>query len=220
MNLLVSDVHKSFAQGGRSIDVLRGVQLEASEGNQVAVLGRSGSGKSTLLSLLAGLDLTDRGEISINHSSLSALSLTELAAFRARNVGIIFQQFHLMSDLTALENVALPLELTREKNAASRARVALEQVGLSDRAGHYARQLSGGECQRVAFARAIVHRPTLLLADEPTGNLDHATAIEITDLLFRLAGETRAILILVTHSEAMADRCQRKYRLEQGQLRA
>jgi putative ABC transport system ATP-binding protein len=218
VNLTVTDLHKSFEQGGRRIEVLRGLDLEARAGDTLAILGRSGSGKSTLLALLAGLDEPTKGSIRIGGTDLASMDETALARFRSRNVGIVFQQFHLMGDLTALENVALPLELAGAEEVEARARQALEEVGLSDRATHFARQLSGGECQRVAIARALITRPQILLADEPTGNLDFDTAGAVADLMFRLAEQAGTILIVVTHSEELGRRCARSRRLHQGRL--
>lgn len=218
MRLEVSNLHKSFQQGDTRIEVLRGVSFEAQAGQSVAILGQSGSGKSTLLALLAGLDRPSEGSIRVGDQDVAALDEEGLARFRARHLGIVFQQFHLMNDLTALENVALPLELAGEAEAEERAREALVRVGLDARTRHFPRQLSGGERQRVAIARALVVKPRVLLADEPTGNLDVETAQPVADLMFELAESANTILLVVTHSEELARRCARRLRLRNGLL--
>lgn len=218
MILEVADVHKSFASPAGRIDVLRGVDLRVDRGETVAIVGESGSGKSTLLSLLAGLDAPTRGRVRVDGSDLAVLSERELARFRARRLGIVFQQFHLMSGLDALENVSLPLDLQRVPDAGTRAREALAQVGLSERSGHLPSRLSGGECQRVALARALVVEPALLLADEPSGSLDAATGAAVDRLLFDLVRRRGTTLVLVTHSDRLADACDRRLRLEGGRL--
>ena len=187
------------------------------EGESVAIVGASGSGKTTLLGLLAGLDLPSRGEIDLAGSRLGALDEEDRAQLRAREVGFVFQSFHLLPALTAEENVALPLELAGREDAA-RVREVLEQVGLSHRARHYPRQLSGGEQQRVALARAFVARPRILFADEPTGSLDQATGQQISDLLFALNATSDTTLVLVTHDLRLAQRCERIYQLDGGRL--
>ncbi|WP_045729207.1 ATP-binding cassette domain-containing protein [Xanthomonas sp. GPE 39] len=188
------------------------------EGDSVAIVGASGSGKTTLLGLLAGLDLPTRGEILLAGHSLNALDEEARAALRARMVGFVFQSFHLLPSLTAAENVALPLELAGREEPA-RVREVLEAVGLSARAKHYPRQLSGGEQQRVALARAFVARPRILFADEPTGSLDQATGQQISDLLFALNVSSDTTLVLVTHDLRLAQRCAHRYRLDGGRLR-
>jgi putative ABC transport system ATP-binding protein len=187
-------------------------------GKQLQVLGQSGSGKSTLLSLLAGLDQPTSGALRIRGTDLAKMSEEELTRFRAENIGIIFQQFHLMSHLTALENVSLPLEIFQRAGHAERSRKALEQVRLEHRHDHFPYQLSGGECQRVAIARAVVVEPAILLADEPTGNLDVETGEQIANLLFDLVRDTQMTLLMVTHNRDLAERCQRQVVLQQGQL--
>lgn len=213
---------KSFNQAGTPIQVLQGLDLNVSEGETIAVLGQSGSGKSTLLSLLAGLDLPDDGSVTLCGQDVSRLDEATLARFRSKNMGIVFQQFHLMSYLTALENVALPLEISGDASAKASARRTAEEllkrVGLAHRMNHLPSQLSGGEKQRVAIARAIATRPKLILADEPSGNLDNRTGEQIMDLLFEQVSEHRTALILVTHNEDLAGRCSRKVRLENGKL--
>jgi putative ABC transport system ATP-binding protein len=212
------DVRKSFETPAGTIEVLRGVDLEVTAGETVAIVGESGSGKSTLLSLLAGLDVPTRGRVEVDGRDLGAMSERELAAFRARQLGIVFQQFHLMGGLTAEENVALPLELQGEADAQKRAHDALDHVGLADRADHLPSRLSGGECQRVALARALVVEPALLLADEPSGSLDARTGDAVNRLLFDLVARRGTTLLLVTHSERLADACDRRVRLEAGRL--
>ena len=211
-------ISKTFFQGTQRIEVLNLLNLKVQSGESIAVLGKSGSGKSTLLSILAGLDDPEFGNISINGQDLSALSQNELSQFRAQNLGIVFQQYHLMNNLTTLENVSLPLELQKADDYDSRSREALEQVGLSHRLTHFPTQLSGGECQRVAIARAIVSRPPIILADEPSGNLDDKTGKEVMDLLFRLCDERQQTLILVTHNQELASQCNRTLVLRNGKL--
>jgi predicted ABC-type transport system involved in lysophospholipase L1 biosynthesis ATPase subunit len=216
--LEAADVHKRFDTPGGPIDVLRGVDLAVAAGETVAVVGESGSGKSTLLSLLAGLDAPSRGAVRIEGRDLAALGESELAALRGRSMGIVFQQFHLMGGLTALENVSLPLELQDVGGAESRARDALAQVGLADRATHLPSRLSGGECQRVALARALVVEPALLLADEPSGSLDEKTGDAVNALLFDLVARRSTALVLVTHSDRLSAACDRRLRLTGGRL--
>ena len=211
-------ISKTFFQGTQRIEVLNLLNLKVQPGESIAVLGKSGSGKSTLLSILAGLDHPEFGNISINGQDLSALSQNELSQFRAQNLGIVFQQYHLMNNLTTLENVSLPLELQKADDYDSRSREALEQVGLSHRLTHFPTQLSGGECQRVAIARAIVSQPPIILADEPSGNLDDKTGKEVMDLLFRLCDERQQTLILVTHNQELASQCDRTFILKNGKL--
>jgi putative ABC transport system ATP-binding protein len=211
-------VYKTFASPAGDIEVLRGVDLRVASGETVAIVGESGSGKSTLLSLFAGLDVPTRGRVRLDGADLDALSESELARLRARRIGIVFQQFHLVSGFTALENVSLPLELQGEADAEARARAVLDQVGLSQRADHLPSRLSGGECQRVAIARALVVEPALLLADEPSGSLDSATGEAVDRLLFELVARRGAALVLVTHSERLAAACDRRLALVGGRL--
>ena len=187
------------------------------EGQSVAIVGASGSGKTTLLGLLAGLDLPSRGQITLAGATLGELDEEARAQLRAREVGFVFQSFHLLPALTAEENIALPLELAGREDPA-RVREVLEQVGLSHRARHYPRQLSGGEQQRVALARAFVARPRILFADEPTGSLDQSTGQQISDLLFALNATSDTTLVLVTHDLRLAQRCEHIFRLDQGRL--
>ena len=214
----MTDLTKTFLQGRTPIEVLKGVTLSLEYGESLAILGKSGSGKSTLLSLLAGLDLPTTGSIRVAGEDLTRLDEAALTSFRARTLGIVFQQFHLMSHLTALENIALPLELRGDANAFEKANESLSQVGLAARAAHFPSQLSGGERQRVAIARALVIQPALLLADEPSGNLDDRTGKEVAALLFDLVKKGKTTFILVTHDEALASLCHRRAILEEGRL--
>ncbi len=198
--------------------ILTDVSLAIRRGETVAVMGASGAGKSTLLALLAGLDEPSSGEVRLAGSELTTLDEDGRAAVRARHVGFVFQSFHLVPSLTALENVMLPLELAGRRDARAAAREVLGRVGLGGRVGHYPRQLSGGEQQRVAIARAFVTRPDVLFADEPTGNLDAATGERIMDLLFGLNAETGTTLVLVTHDRALASRCGRVIKLDAGRI--
>ncbi len=217
--LRLKQVSKSFHQGSQRIEVLYRLDLSLQLGEIVSVLGQSGSGKSTLLSLLAGLDHPDLGTIEVKGENLAKLSQDQLSKFRSKNLGIVFQQYHLMSNLTALENVGVPLELQGSREFVEPARLALKQVGLSNRLAHFPSQLSGGECQRVALARAIVSEPSLILADEPSGNLDQKTGREIMDLLFRLCRDRGQSLILVTHNHELAKLCDRTLLLSDGRLK-
>ncbi|MCP1673053.1 putative ABC transport system ATP-binding protein [Natronocella acetinitrilica] len=201
-----------------AIRLFEDLSLDIGPGETVAILGASGSGKSTLLGLLAGLDVPSRGRVYIGDTDLTSLSEDARAGVRARELGFVFQAFHLLGGLTALENVMLPLELAGESDPEPRARDVLGQVGLAARLGHYPKQLSGGEQQRVAIARAFVTRPRLLLADEPTGNLDRDTGHRIQDLLFSLNQDYGTTLVLVTHDPELAQRCERVLSLDDGQL--
>jgi putative ABC transport system ATP-binding protein len=200
------------------LSILEDVSFRVASGDTAAIVGASGSGKSTLLGLLAGLDLPSAGRVVVGGRNLFDLDEDGRAAWRARHVGFVFQNFQLLPQMTALENVMLPLELAGEPAAAERARELLERVGLAERAGHYPRTLSGGEQQRVAIARAFAGSPPLLLADEPTGSLDAATGERIIDLLFTLNREAGATLVLVTHDEGLAARCRQRLTLKAGRL--
>jgi putative ABC transport system ATP-binding protein len=200
------------------LTIVDGIDLDIGRGESVAIVGASGAGKSTLLALLAGLDLPTGGGVWLDGSPLSELSEDGRAELRARRVGFVFQSFHLIPSLTALENVMLPLELAGDGHAAEVAGSVIERVGLAARRGHYPRQLSGGERQRVAIARAFVAGPLLLFADEPTGNLDAVTGRRIADLLFKLNEESGTTLVLVTHDQQIAGRCSRTLRLQDGRL--
>ncbi len=214
----LKDLGMSYTLESGTLDVLKGVDVFIGDGETVAIVGPSGSGKTTLLLLLAGLELPQLGDIKLDGISLSELSSDELADVRRDNLGIIFQSFHLVPSLTALGNVTLPLEIAGKENAKARATELLEKVGLGERMDHYPSQLSGGEQQRVAIARALVHAPKMVLADEPTGNLDIKTGAKIIELLFNLNADAGSTLVLVTHDEAIARRCQRVLRLHEGQL--
>jgi putative ABC transport system ATP-binding protein len=211
-------VRKEIVSGGERIAILDDLSLYIVERESVAIIGRSGSGKTTLLSLLAGLDLPTAGDIRLRGQRLDELDEDGRAALRAGHVGFVFQSFQLLSSLTALENVMLPAELAGRADARARARTMLTQVGLERRLDHYPHQLSGGEQQRVAIARAFAAEPSILFADEPTGNLDNATGAHIVDLLFALNRERGTTLVLVTHDEQLARRCQRRLLLDGGRL--
>ena len=216
----VTDLHKVFHRGDERLDVLHGVDLEIPAGDYLALMGPSGSGKTTLLNLLGGLDTPTRGAIRIGNDRLDGLSGSRLAAWRARHVGFVFQMYNLLPVLTAERNVELPLLLTALSRAERRRRVAiaLKVVGLADRARHYPRQLSGGQEQRVGIARAIVTDPTLLLCDEPTGDLDRKSGDEILDLLQTLNREHGKTIVMVTHDPHAAARARRTLHLDKGQL--
>ena len=211
-------VGKQVSSPEGTLAILSGVTLAIARGETVAVMGASGAGKSTLLALLAGLDEPTSGVVRLADRELTALDEDGRAAVRARHVGFVFQSFHLVPSLTALENVMLPLELAGRGDARAAALEVLARVGLAERVGHYPRQLSGGEQQRVAIARAFVTRPDVLFADEPTGNLDAATGERIMDLLFGLNAETGTTLVLVTHDRALAARCGRVIELDAGRV--
>ena len=216
----VRDLTKQVGNGDDTLVILRAVNFDIRTGEAVAIVGASGSGKSTLLGLLAGLDTASSGQVDIAGTDLFSLDEDERAALRGRLLGFVFQSFQLLPALNALENVMLPLELAGASDATAKSREILSRVGLSQRLKHYPRQLSGGEQQRVALARAFVTRPKLLLADEPTGNLDARTGGEVIDLLFELNREQGTTLVLVTHDEALASRCGRRLRLAAGELLA
>ncbi len=211
-------VGKQVSSPEGTLAILSDVSLTIGRGESVAIMGASGAGKSTLLALLAGLDEPTAGTVRLAGSDLTALDEDGRAAVRARHVGFVFQSFHLLPSLTALENVMLPLELAQRGDARRDALEVLERVGLAGRVGHYPRQLSGGEQQRVAIARAFVTRPAVLFADEPTGNLDAATGERIMELLFGLNAASGATLVLVTHDSALAARCYRVIELDAGRV--
>jgi putative ABC transport system ATP-binding protein len=211
-------IGKQVSSPEGTLAILEDVSFEIRRGETVAIVGASGAGKSTLLALLAGLDEPTAGRAWLAGHELTALDEDGRAAVRARHVGFVFQSFHLVPSLTALENVMLPLELARRSDARLAATEVLARVGLAERLGHYPRQLSGGEQQRVAIARAFVTRPDVLFADEPTGNLDASTGEKIIDLLFGLNEATRTTLVLVTHDRALAGRCRREIRLDTGRI--
>jgi putative ABC transport system ATP-binding protein len=214
----VAGIGKTVPNGGTGLTILQDISFDVRVGEAVAIVGASGSGKSTLLGLMAGLDTPTEGAVRIDGHDLFSLDEDGRAALRARMLGFVFQSFQLLSAMTALENVMLPLELAGATGARSAARAILERVGLGQRLSHYPRQLSGGEQQRVAIARAFVSQPALLLADEPTGNLDAATGRQVIDLMFELNRERSATLLLVTHDETLSQRCDRVLRLAAGRL--
>lgn len=212
----VSNISKQVTSSEGTLRILEQINLSLEAGESLAIIGPSGSGKSTLLGILAGLDVPTSGTVSIDGENITAMDEEGRAAVRAGHVGFVFQSFHLLPGLTALENVALPLELQGMADALQTARAYLERVGLGERVSHYPRQLSGGEQQRVALARAFACRPAILFADEPTGNLDTGTGKKINDLLFELNAEEGTTLILVTHEKTLAERCNRRLELQAG----
>ncbi len=214
----IDKVGMNYQLDGEQVKVLSDLSLTIEQGESLAIVGPSGSGKTTLLLLLAALESPSVGSIAIKGQDLSALSQDQLADLRRDNMGIIFQSFHLIPSLDALSNVALPMEIAGRNNARSIATAMIKSVGLEHRMKHYPLQLSGGEQQRVAIARALAHSPSLLLADEPTGNLDASTGSRISDLLFDLHREMNTTLVLVTHDEQLAQRCQRVVRMDGGRL--
>ncbi|MGY8869511.1 MAG: ABC transporter ATP-binding protein [Pseudomonadales bacterium] len=209
---------KTFSTQAGAIHLFKGLSLNIQQGESVAIIGQSGAGKSTLLSLLAGLDEPTSGTVKLMETDLSQLSDAARSVWRSTNLSFIFQAFHLLPELTALENVQLPLDIRGDKQAAQQAARLLDKVGLSDRQDHYPAQLSGGEQQRVAIARAFVTAPSILFADEPTGNLDAETGENIITQLFDINAQQATTLILITHDAALASRCNRQFRLEQGML--
>lgn len=220
MILECKNLHKSFSQGGKSINVLKGASLSLEERDTLAIVGKSGSGKSTLLSILSGIESVDKGEIYFLDKEITHYSQQEMTELRAKSIGVVFQQFHLIEHLSALENVMLPLEIINDSNAKDKALSLLESVGLAERANHFPSQLSGGEKQRVAIARAMSNRPKLILADEPSGSLDEDTGTTIMNLLFDLVEKENMGLILVTHELQLAKRCKKSLLLSHGSLEA
>jgi putative ABC transport system ATP-binding protein len=211
-------VHVTLPSRAGAVAILRGIDLIVPSGEAVAVVGPSGSGKSTLLMVTAGLERATAGRITVIGTDLGTLDEDGLARLRAANIGIVFQSFHLVPTMTAIENVALPMEFLDQDDAFTTARAALAEVGLSHRETHFPGQLSGGEQQRVAIARALATKPTLILADEPTGNLDLATGGQVMDLLFALKDKTGATLLLITHDSTLAKRCDRIVNLADGRI--
>ncbi len=216
----LANVDLSLGRGAARVHILKGISLEIERGETVGLTGPSGSGKSTLLMAIAGLERADSGTVRIEGTDIGVLGEDKLAKFRGARIGIVFQSFHLIPTMTALENVAVPLELAGHRDAFARARGELAAVGLAERMRHYPAQLSGGEQQRVALARAIAPRPAILVADEPTGNLDEATGASIIDLVFALKRDRGATLVLVTHDLSLAARCERTIRLRSGRIEA
>lgn len=216
--LTASNIGKQVSGPEGTLTILHALDITVNSGETVAIVGPSGSGKSTLLGILAGLDTPTQGEVDLLDETLSKLDEDERARLRAGKVGFVFQNFQLLPGLTALENVMLPLELVGEPDAAGQARAMLEKVGLNAREGHQPLQLSGGEQQRVALARAFVSRPAVLFADEPTGNLDTDTGEKVIELMFELRSQLGTAVVLVTHDNDLAQRCDRILRMQQGQL--
>ena len=210
--------HLTLGNGASSVHVLKGIDLDIAKGESVGIVGPSGSGKSTLLMVVAGLERLDTGEVHVAGHALHQLGEDAVAAVRGRSIGIVFQSFHLIPNMTALENVAVPLELAGRADAFERARQELVAVGLGERLTHYPGQLSGGEQQRVAIARALAPDPVLIVADEPTGNLDGETGRQIADLLFAKQSERGSTLLLVTHDVTLADRCDRQVSVRSGRI--
>jgi len=214
----IENVNLALGSGAARVHILKDISLTIAGGQTVSLVGPSGSGKSTLLMIMAGLERPDSGDVVVAGTTFKRLNEDQLARFRGATIGIVFQSFHLIPTMTALENVAVPLELAGEADAQARAAQELASVGLADRLHHYPSQLSGGEQQRVALARALVPNPAILLADEPTGNLDEATGRQIIDLLFTKHRERGMTLILVTHDSGLARRCARVVRLRSGRV--
>ena len=214
----LNNLHLTLGTGASKVHVLKGMDLDIANGVSAGIVGPSGSGKSTLLMVIGGLERADTGKVAINGQELGAFNEDQLAAFRGRNIGIVFQSFHLIPNMTALENVAIPLELSGEPKAMQRAEIELTSVGLGERLNHYPSQLSGGEQQRVAIARALAPRPKILIADEPTGNLDDDTGDQIVALLFEKQTKHNMTLVLVTHDTNLANRCDQVIRVNSGEI--
>ena len=217
-SVLLENVSLSLDGNAGIVDILKDISIDIQEGESIGIVGPSGSGKSSLLMLMGGLERISKGTINLLGQNLGEMNENKLASFRRSNVGIIFQSFHLIPTMTALENVAVPLELSGNKNAFGLAEKALVKVGLGDRLSHFPSQLSGGEQQRTALARAVITNPKILLADEPTGNLDHENGKIVADYLFELHSENKATLVLVTHDLELAERCERKIKISDGEI--
>ncbi len=219
MNISLIGLSKSYLLTNEKLRVLDDINYEFASGTTTSIVGPSGSGKTTLLSLIAGLDNPDQGKIMIGSDSFGDMNEADRTKFRSRNMGIVFQRFHLIPTLTAIENVALPLEINKMSGAFEQAASTLTAVGLGTRLEHLPAELSGGECQRVAIARAMIHQPRIILADEPSGNLDTETGDHVMNLLFDLCSKNKTSLILVTHNERHAERCQRVLRIAGGKIK-
>ena len=217
-SVVLENVSLSLDGNAGIVDILKDISIDIQEGESIGIVGPSGSGKSSLLMLMGGLERISNGTINLLGQNLSEMNENKLASFRRSNVGIIFQSFHLIPTMTALENVAVPLELNGNKDAFGLAEDALVKVGLGDRLSHFPSQLSGGEQQRTALARAVIANPKILLADEPTGNLDHDNGKIVADYLFELHTENKATLVLVTHDLELAERCERKIKISDGEI--
>lgn len=214
--IFLENLQLTLGEDASRVHVLKGIDLEIQKGTSTGIVGPSGSGKSTLLMVIAGLERVDDGRIVINGTDITRLNEDELAAFRGKHVGIVFQSFHLIPNMTAIENVAVPLELSGDPNAMQKAEAELKAVGLGHRLNHYPGQLSGGEQQRVALARALAPEPTVLIADEPTGNLDGETGIQVANLLFERQRDKGLTLVLVTHDVGLAKQCDRTIPVRSG----
>ena len=214
----INKLDLTLGSGASQVHVLKNLSLDIEAGQSAGIVGPSGSGKSTLLMVIGGLERADSGEISINDEKLGDMDEDQLAGFRGQNIGIVFQSFHLIPNMTALENVAVPLELSGQKDALQRARQELQAVGLGERQNHFPAQLSGGEQQRVAIARALVPRPKILIADEPTGNLDDDTGDQVVQLLFEKQRDYGMTLVLVTHDTNLAAKCDRIIQVRSGEI--
>jgi putative ABC transport system ATP-binding protein len=214
----LENIHLNLGGPAGEVNILRGINLSVAEGDTVSIVGPSGSGKTTMLMVIAGLEKATSGNVRVNNIDLNTLDEDGLAVFRRETMGIIFQNFHLVPTMSALENVAIPIEFAGFDDAFEQAREGLEAVGLGHRIDHYPGQLSGGEQQRVALARAFVTNPRILLADEPTGNLDKETSASIIELLFSLTKKFKTTLLLITHDLAIGTRCQREVHIADGQI--
>jgi len=214
--IFLENLQLTLGEDASRVHVLKGIDLEIQKGTSTGIVGPSGSGKSTLLMVIAGLERVDDGQITINGTDITRLNEDELAAFRGKHVGIVFQSFHLIPNMTAIENVAVPLELSGDPTAMQKAKAELEAVGLGHRINHYPGQLSGGEQQRVALARALAPEPTVLIADEPTGNLDGETGVQVANLLFERQRDKGLTLVLVTHDVGLAKQCNRTIPVRSG----
>lgn len=214
--IFLENLQLTLGKDASRVHVLKGIDLEIQKGTSTGIVGPSGSGKSTLLMVIAGLERIDEGRIVINGTDITTMNEDELAAFRGKHVGIVFQSFHLIPNMTAIENVAVPLELSGDPKAIDKAKAELEAVGLSHRMNHYPGQLSGGEQQRVALARALAPEPTVLIADEPTGNLDGETGVQVANLLFDRQRDKGLTLVLVTHDVSLAKQCNRTIPVRSG----